>query len=139
MKKPGRKLFFYNIDGKPMVAAEWEDNYWNSPAIASEVKLPAPSKKFAGECSLRYPFITDTAKIGEVIDIALGDPIVLRKCEFLSRGESRVPKKIRKELYLRSEILTFRYKRYGIAGRVWVNSLDACLLDDLKRNRRRGN
>ena len=135
MGKTKRELFFYDIDGEPIDIDN--DNDWRCTVATSEVRLPAPSKskKVVGKCSFRYSLITDTVKVGDVVDIAVGDPIVLRGCELLSRGKSRIPNKVWEEMgFCADDILTFRYKRYGVDGRIWVYCHDACLLSDLERD-----
>lgn len=129
MKKTKRELFYYGLDGR-MRKALWR---LGDSVCVSEVKLPAPSRKFDGLCCFWYPLIPNTVRVGDVVDIAIGDPIVLRGCKLLSRGSQKVPVEVRKgrldRFGIGRGILTFRYK----GGKVWVSAGHTCLLSKLKK------
>lgn len=101
---------------------------------ASEKKLPAPSKMFDGICCSRMPKISRKLEIGSVVDVAFGDPIVLRNCTLLSRNQENLPEimaKVREQEPGEGPILTFEYR----GKKLWVCSDFACLLKELEKEK----
>jgi len=103
--------------------------------LVSEVKLPAPPRnflglrKFSGICCMYLPRIPLTVKVGDVVDIAYGDPIILKGCKLLVRdnGET-MPAEVKRVLGAGPEILTFGYE----GGKIWAFSHQVCLLSELE-------
>jgi hypothetical protein len=130
MKEAG-ELFYYDFDGNLL---KGDDQFSYTSTCASEVKLPAPSKskRIEGKCCYTHPAIPHAVKIGDIVDVAFGDPVILKGCELVSRRKQDVPAEVRNRIgSYGSKILTFRYK----GGKVWVDDGQACLLYELKKKK----
>ena len=129
-----KELFYYDfLDCRCTSRPDFET------CLVSEVKLPAPPRnflglrKFSGICCMYLPRIPLTVKVGDVVDIAYGDPIILKGCRLLARGNREtVPAEVISALGVNgfgTEILTFEYK----GGKIWTIAHQVCLLSELEK------
>lgn len=118
-----QKLFYYSyIDGLP--SSKFDPR---CVRVVSEVELPRPSKKHAGKCACWSYNMFPDLESGEIVDIAMCDPIVLKKCEALSLRENPAPEEFVKVMKRHEKtIVVFRYH----GGRVWIDRAHVCLLKD---------
>ncbi len=116
-----KRFFFYNYRGHKV-------NSYSSfhVVLISEGELPPFSKKYEGRCAFFSKDIPRKILVGSIIDIAFGDPRIMKKCKFISWNLEGVP----------SEMVT--YIKDGITleyhgKKIWANRKYLCLERDLKK------
>lgn len=126
-KKKRKKLFFVDVNGAQGTV------YDGTTVVISEKKLPSPSKQFDGICAYLSPRIPKRSPIGTIMDIAIGDPIVLRKCVFagwVRKSKKDVPEEVRwlAENNTIQGLVVFVWKK----RRVWILGSWVSRLEDMK-------
>jgi hypothetical protein len=113
------KYFYYDYSANksPVCRAE----------VVSEKKLPRPDPKFKGKCSPLSRNIPPKLKVGRVVNIAFGDPRILRGCRKLSLKRNPFPTNENTSIKKRFMVV-FKFQ----GGRFWVDRRVICLLKDLK-------
>ena len=123
MKK--QELFYYNAYGEKL-----SRNFRCNSNIVSEIELPRPTRnrKLKEYCAMQSPRLPENLKSGDIVDLALGHPIILKQCVVLSSNGNPAPR----AACLGNEIVSvFRYKN----KRVWVMDVHVCLLSELGKKR----
>jgi hypothetical protein len=101
--------------------------------LVSERKLPRPDTRFRSLCAGicgggKQP--RSLRRVGAVVDLAFGDPIILKRCTVLSLTKNPPPERARCFQGAKdTEILGFRYR----GARVWGDRWCFCTLGALKR------
>lgn len=88
-----KRLFFVDVLGAQRKA------YTGTVVIISEKKLPPPSKRFKWQCACYTNPMPRRIPIDTVMDIVIGDPIVLRKCIFggrVRKSKKDAPEEVRR-------------------------------------------
>ena len=119
------EYFFYNSKGLP---THCEDT---DCVVVSKIKLPQPTKakRFLGKCCIRKDRIPWHMRKGTRINVAFGDPVILRECKFqgVINYTGKMPSAVRGAFVGNYYILLLEYK----GAPVWVLYTHACLLEKL--------
>lgn len=128
-KEKKKKLFFVDVSNVQGVV------YNGVTVVISEKKLPPSSKRFDGMCTYLCPRIPKHIPIGTIMDIAIGDPIVLRKCIFAGRvrkSKKDTPEEVRwlAENNPIQGLVAFTWKK----RRVWVLDIWVSRIEDMRKS-----
>jgi hypothetical protein len=113
------KYFYYDYDADISVAGRAD--------VVSEVKLPRLDPKFKGKCAILSKHISAKLKIGQTVNLAFGDPRILRGCKKLSPKRNPCPTK-KPTAITKRFMVVFKFQ----GGKFWADRRVICLLKDLK-------
>jgi hypothetical protein len=92
--------------------------------LVSEFPMPKPTKdeRYRNDCAMNAPRLPEL-KIGSVVNLAIGDPVILKRCRFLG---------IMQDYEAASHHMTGKVYHFSHKGKhFWVDYLHVCLLKDL--------
>ena len=126
-----KQLYFYDSycrDAMPIFLPNNETFFW--AALVSEIKLSKKNEKLDGKCVTSCPRL-GRVPAGTVLDLAYGDPIVLKNCTVITYDKKNTPTEVSEE-YDGRTCMTLLYK----GKRIWVAKFQICRLKDVLKKRK---
>lgn len=116
-------LYYYDVSGEQQKGFDC----WHI-VLVSEGKLPNFSKKYDRMCSYFSPDIPTDILSGSIIDVAFGDPRILKRCKLISWNLDGAPKEIIEDaLGKQYSGITLEYR----GKKIWALTNWLCLEKDL--------
>jgi len=119
-----KKYFYYDCNGNK------ERGFSLSTVLISEGLLPDFSEKHKGKCSFSSKnILLKSTPIGSIIDVAFGEPRIVKRCKLIAWILDGAPDKMLKDAQeTRFEGVTLEYE----GKKIWAYRNWLCLEKDLR-------